>query len=45
MELPKGGQLALMLVQWVLQDLCSDTMFNFHYVKLKHEVYFILAFT
>jgi hypothetical protein len=34
---------ALMLVQWVLQDLCSDTMLNFHYARLKHEVYFILV--
>jgi hypothetical protein len=42
MELQKGWRLALMHVQWVLQDLCSETMLNFHYVRLKHEVYFIL---
>jgi hypothetical protein len=35
----------LKLVQWLLQDLCSETMLDFHYARLKHEVYFILAFT
>ena len=39
------GRLALMLLQWVLQDLCSGPILNFHYARLKHEVYFILAFT
>jgi hypothetical protein len=43
MDLQKGGWLALMLVQWVLQYLCSETMLNFHYAWLKHEVYFILV--
>jgi hypothetical protein len=33
-----------MLVQWVLQDLCSDTMLIFQYERFNHEVYSILSF-
>jgi hypothetical protein len=33
-----------MLVQWVLQELCSDTMLIFQYERFNHEVYSILSF-
>jgi hypothetical protein len=43
MVLQKRRMACLKLLQWLLHDLCSDTMLNFHYARLKHEVYFIFS--